>query len=225
MSDFNKTLYKANQGEYVEKKSRFLCDLFYVESEAEVQDALALTKKKYYDARHHCSAMILKPDANPPMLRSSDDGEPQGTAGRPILDVLTGFGAYNILAVVTRYFGGTLLGTGGLIRSYTKAAQDALSKSEFLTRMYGYPLSFGVSYTLSGKLDYVISSNNIPMIDKSYAEDVNYEIILPEGQTDRILKLLSEETSGNIAFEPGPLTEFAQEDGIILTGSALLPPK
>ena len=114
------TIQKTGHGEYEEKRSRFLGEAIPVQSEEEVQEHLTRIRKQYYDARHHCSAYVLgeKKDRK----KASDDGEPQGSAGLPILNVIEGAGCTGILIVVTRYFGGTLLGTGGLVRAYTNAA-------------------------------------------------------------------------------------------------------
>ncbi len=117
-------LYQGGQGEYTEKKSRFIASIFPVQSEEEALENIARIRKEHYDARHNCFAYVI--GDNNETERCSDDGEPSGTAGRPILDVLTGNGIHNAAAVVTRYFGGTLLGTGGLVRSYTAAVKDAL---------------------------------------------------------------------------------------------------
>ena len=114
-------------GEFEDKKSRFLARMVPVRTEEEAALILEQERKKYYDAKHHCSAFILEAEAGGmPLMRSSDDGEPQGTAGRPMLEVLRGADLRGVVVIVTRYFGGTLLGTGGLIRAYTAAVQDAL---------------------------------------------------------------------------------------------------
>ena len=119
------TLYKGGIGEYEEKKSRFIATLEPVSSEEEAAAFIAAIKKKYWDARHNCSAYIIGDDGR--KTRCSDDGEPSGTAGRPMLDVLAGEKITNACVVVTRYFGGTLLGTGGLVRAYSAAVKDAIA--------------------------------------------------------------------------------------------------
>ena len=119
-----KILLKGGEGEIVEKKSRFIATLFPVHSEEEAAAFIESMKKKYWDARHNCSAFVLGERAQ--VTRCSDDGEPSGTAGKPMLEVLLGAEVRNAAVVVTRYFGGTLLGTGGLVRAYTQAVQAGL---------------------------------------------------------------------------------------------------
>ena len=127
-------LSKGAQAELVEKKSRFIATIRPVSSEEEAVAFIEEMKKKYYDARHNCSAFVIGSKGE--LTRSSDDGEPSGTAGRPMLEVLTGSGIRNIAAVVTRYFGGVLLGTGGLVRAYSGAVKMALEQCETITRRY-----------------------------------------------------------------------------------------
>ena len=112
-----KIVYQGNSAEIIEKKSRFIADIFSVSSEEEALQILEKVKKKYWDARHHCWAYVVGDEQV--QERCSDDGEPSGTAGKPILEVIRGNEIHNVLIVVTRYFGGTLLGTGGLVRAYT----------------------------------------------------------------------------------------------------------
>ena len=120
-----KTVYQGGQGEITEKKSRFIATVKEVASEEEAAAFIAEMKKKRWDARHNCSAFVI--GRNQELTRCSDDGEPSQTAGRPMLDVLLREGIYNVAVVVTRYFGGTLLGTGGLVRAYQKSVQEGLS--------------------------------------------------------------------------------------------------
>ena len=122
-----KAVYQGGEGEIIEKKSRFLATVRPVESEEEAERFIAEMKKKYWDARHNCSAFVI--GGNQEVTRCSDDGEPSQTAGRPMLDVLLREGIHNTAVVVTRYFGGVLLGTGGLVRAYQKAAQAGLANS------------------------------------------------------------------------------------------------
>lgn len=124
MKERYKIVYQGGEGEIVEKKSRFIAEIRPVESEEEATAFIAEVKKKYWDARHHCSAFTI--GENNEVARCSDDGEPAQTAGRPMLDVLLGRELHNVCAVVTRYFGGTLLGTGGLVRAYGGAVQEGL---------------------------------------------------------------------------------------------------
>ena len=129
-----KILYQGGTGEIVEKKSRFIANVFEIHSEEEALSHLAQVKKKYWDARHNCYAFVAGDRHQ--LQRCSDDGEPQGTAGRPMLDVLLKEEVHNALIVVTRYFGGTLLGTGGLVRAYQKAAQEGLLASTIIEKRH-----------------------------------------------------------------------------------------
>ena len=133
-----KILYKGGEGELIEKKSRFIATTRPVETEEEALAFLAEMKKKYWDATHNCSAFVIGDRQQ--IQRCSDDGEPQGTAGRPMLDVLLGEDIHNVAVVVTRYFGGTLLGTGGLVRAYSKSVQVGLEASEVIEKRSGFLL-------------------------------------------------------------------------------------
>ena len=128
-----KTVYQGGTGEIVEKKSRFIATVRPVKTEEEAMLFIEEMKKKYWDARHNCSAWVIGERRE--SMRCSDDGEPQGTAGKPMLDVLLGEELYNTAVVVTRYFGGTLLGTGGLVRAYSKAVQEGLAASRVITEV------------------------------------------------------------------------------------------
>ena len=127
-----KIVYKGGEGELIEKKSRFIATVVPVNSEDEALEFIAAMKKKYWNASHNCFAFVV--GENYELQRCSDDGEPQGTAGRPMLDVLLGEQVHNAAVVVTRYFGGTLLGTGGLVRAYSKAVQEGLGSSTIIEK-------------------------------------------------------------------------------------------
>ena len=138
MIDQFRTVYRGGTGEIVEKKSRFIATVRLVESEEEALSCLEALRKKYWDARHNCFVYII--GENQETVRCSDDGEPSGTAGRPMLDVVQGAGLRNVLVVVTRYFGGTLLGTGGLVRAYSQAVQEGLANSVLIDEICGVRL-------------------------------------------------------------------------------------
>ena len=159
-------------GEYEEKKSRFIAYLSPVATESDASDFIASIKKKHYDAKHNCSAFILGPDAQ--FTRCSDDKEPSGTAGKPMLEVLQGAGLTDIVAVVTRYFGGVLLGTGGLVRAYSQAVKNALSNASIATVTFCADLSITVDYSLVNTFMYYFENNNIRLLDTTYAENVTF---------------------------------------------------
>ena len=144
-------LVEAGQDEIIEKKSRFIGYAVPAESEEEALAAVEKIKKKHYDARHNCYAFSIGTGPQP-LLRFSDDGEPQGTAGKPILEVIGGSGVRNVCIVVTRYFGGTLLGTGGLVRAYTEAAKAALAAGVVKKRRPMIRAKLGMDYGDLGKL-------------------------------------------------------------------------
>ena len=142
-----KILYKEGEAEISEKKSRFIAQIAPAQTEEEAQAFIEKIKKQYWDARHNCWAYSI--GEKQPALRCSDDGEPSGTAGKPMLEVLTGQELHNVVAVVTRYFGGTLLGTGGLIRAYTKSTQEGIKESMVIEKCLGLMLSLTCDYTTS----------------------------------------------------------------------------
>ena len=145
-----KIIYTGGEGEIVEKKSRFIATLRPVQTEAEAIAFIGEMKKKYWDARHNCSAFVI--GKNQEISRCSDDGEPSQTAGRPMLDVLLKEEIHNAAVVVTRYFGGVLLGTGGLVRAYQKAVQAGLNGSVILDIQPGQKLAVHTDYNGLGKI-------------------------------------------------------------------------
>lgn len=147
--------YKEGQGELIEKKSRFIATVRPVETEEEAVTFINETKKKYWDARHNCSAFVI--GKNQELTRCSDDGEPAGTAGRPMLDVLLKEGIHNTAVVVTRYFGGVLLGTGGLVRAYQGAVQKGLDAAVIVEKFEGQILLITTDYTGLGKIQYLLA--------------------------------------------------------------------
>ena len=178
-------LSKGAQAELVEKKSRFIAT---IRPEEEAVAFIEEMKKKYYDARHNCSAFVIGSKGE--LTRSSDDGEPSGTAGRPMLEVLTGSGIRNIAAVVTRYFGGVLLGTGGLVRAYSGAVKMALEQCETITRRYGVQMLIKTDYNGVGKIQYLLGSKDVVIQDSVYAADVQMTVLVPIEEYDRLCKEL-----------------------------------
>lgn len=192
-------LSKGAQAELVEKKSRFIATIRPVSSEEEAVAFIEEMKKKYYDARHNCSAFVIGSKGE--LTRSSDDGEPSGTAGRPMLEVLTGSGIRNIAVVVTRYFGGVLLGTGGLVRAYSGAVKMALEQCETITRRYGVQMLIKMDYNGVGKIQYLLGSKDVVIQDSVYAEDVQMTVLVPIEEYDRLCKELVEATNGRVGLE------------------------
>lgn len=193
MSEKYKIVYRPGQGEIVEKKSRFIAHVQPVGSEEEALEFIGKIKKKYWDARHNCYAYTA--GANREVTRCSDDGEPSGTAGKPILEVLLGADVTNVAAVVTRYFGGTLLGTGGLVRAYTQAAREAIENAGIGIMRYKTEMTIEIDYTDVGKVQYLLGSRKINIAQSRYAEKVEFDIRIPEEERTEISSALTEATA------------------------------
>ena len=192
-------LSKGAQAELVEKKSRFIATVRPVATEEEAVAFIDEMKKKYYDARHNCSAFVIGSKGE--LTRSSDDGEPSGTAGRPMLEVLTGSGIRNVAVVVTRYLGGVLLGTGGLVRAYSGAVKMALEQCETITRRFGVQLMIRTDYNGVGKIQYLLGSRNVVIQDSVYAADVEMTVLVPIEEYEKLCKELVEATNGRVGLE------------------------
>lgn len=207
------TVYSNGEGEIVEKKSRFIARVFPVSCEEEALAHLEEIRKKNWDARHHCWAYVI--GRNPASERMSDDGEPAGTAGKPILEVLRGRGLTNLFVVVTRYFGGTLLGTGGLVRAYTSATVEALSHTLIITKTLGFKLKLYTDYTGLGKIQYILAQRGLTVLNTLYTEQVEIEVLVPEDEEQSLNKELMEGTNGQIVMEKGDPCWFAiTESGV-----------
>lgn len=214
-----KTVYQGKTGEIIEKKSRFIATVRLVENEEEALSFIEEMKKKYWNATHNCFAYVIGEHRE--TVRCSDDGEPSGTAGKPMLDVLLGEEMYNTAVVVTRYFGGTLLGTGGLVRAYSKAVQEGLAQSSIIVKQYGAILKIETDYNGLGKIQYLIGERKIPVLDSEYTDKVQIRIILPEKETDRFVRELTEATNGRVKTEIIEKLYYALLDGQVLMGNAL----
>lgn len=190
------SIKQTAQGEIEEKKSRFIATIRPVETKEEAEQFIAACKKKYPDARHNCSAYILGAEGQ--IEHSSDDGEPAGTAGRPMLEVLRGEKLTNVCVVVTRYFGGILLGTGGLVRAYTQSVKAGIENSQIIKKVKGTRFFFSVSYTDVGKLQYFIRQNNYILEDMMYAVMVDCIVLVEEERVSDFLTNLRDVFSGRI---------------------------
>ncbi len=187
-----KIVYEGGVGEIVEKKSRFIATVAPVESEAEAAAFIESVKKKYYDARHNCPAFVI--GKNRELTRCSDDGEPGGTAGKPILEVLLGAGITNTAIVVTRYFGGTLLGTGGLVRAYTQAAQEGIAASKVVTMRYGATMRIEADYTDLGKIQHLLGNKEIPVLFSDYTDKAALTVQVPGETAEGLMKEVADST-------------------------------
>lgn len=191
------TITKTGLGEYEEKKSRFLGEAIPVSSEEEAAKELSRIRKQYYDARHHCYAYVLGESRD--RKKASDDGEPQGTAGLPILKVIEGETCTNTLVVVTRYFGGTLLGTGGLVRAYTNAAKAALAAAAPVCMQEGEVLELCMEYGMLDPVRYLLEKESIQTRDIQYTDKVRQQIVVPAPKTGLLQQKVQELSGGKIA--------------------------
>ena len=206
-----RTVFIGEEAEIVEKKSRFIATVQPVKTEEGALEFIERMKKKYWNATHNCYAYVLGERFQ--TQRCSDDGEPQGTAGKPMLDVLLGEEIHDAAVVVTRYFGGTLLGTGGLVRAYSKAVQEGLAASKIFTRMYGYKLEIETDYTGLGKIQYILGQRGITILNSEYTDKVNLEVLLPAEELESVVKEITEGTNGQAVLERGDACWFARIDG------------
>ncbi len=209
--DGYKTIYRGGEGEITEKKSRFIANVIPAASEEEALGFIEKTRKKYWDARHHCFAYVIGERGE--LKRFSDDGEPGGTAGKPILDVLTGEGICNAAIVVTRYFGGTLLGTGGLVRAYGAAAKAGLAASSVIHKLPGIQLSIATDYTGLGKLQYILGQRGIPLLDTVYTDKVEMKALVTQREAETVKAELTEGTNGQAVLKEGSPCYLAEIDG------------
>ncbi len=180
------------EAEFTEKRSSFLGHVRMVETEDEAKTFVAEMKKKYYDARHNCWCYIIKDGA----VRYSDDGEPQGTAGIPMLEVLKREGVTNVVCVVTRYFGGVLLGTGGLLRAYTKSAKDALDAAGISVVRRWVMAELACTYSLLERLKLECTAANGLVSDVEYSTDVCLKLLLPEDGVEDFSRRIADVTAG-----------------------------
>lgn len=186
------------EGQYEDRKSKFIGEIFHVETPEDAVEKINEVTAKYRDARHHCYAYIIR-EGN--YMRYSDDGEPQGTAGMPILDVLRREDITDVCCVVTRYFGGVLLGTGGLVRAYTKSAQLGLEAAG-INRMSSYcVLLITCPYSLLGVVQNILPQHDCVVEETDYAADVTLTVTLPEGGEAALCDALRDATSASVDVE------------------------
>ena len=191
-----KTVYRGKEGEIIEKKSRFIATVRLVETEEEALAFIEEMKKKYWNATHNCFAYVIGERRE--CVRCSDDGEPSGTAGKPMLDVLLGEELYNTAVVVTRYFGGTLLGTGGLVRAYSAAAAKAVEGCNPQKKVLRTKVGIKCGYNLYNRLPGLLSKYSGRILSSEFSESVFLQISLSPGSVksfgDRITELSAGET-------------------------------
>lgn len=186
-----KTINDNVNAEIVEKKSKFIADVIYVQSVEEAERYINEIKKKHYNAKHHCFAYSIMTN-NGIITKASDDGEPSGTAGAPILNIINKNELINVLIVVTRYFGGILLGTGGLVRAYSESTLKAISNASFVVEERGYELKIEINYNDFEKLKFYCKKNNINIINCEYKENIVCNIEINNEEKNKLLDNLKE---------------------------------
>ena len=206
-----KTIYEGGIGEITEKKSRFIATVRPVETEEDALAFLEEMKKRYWDARHNC--YVYSVGKNREYTRCSDDGEPSGTAGRPMLDVILGEDIYNVAAVVTRYFGGILLGTGGLVRAYSRSLQEGLAASTVIEKTYGISMEVVTDYTGIGKIQYIAGEQKLPILDSEYTDRVVLHLLVPADQIAFVEKAITEGTNGRAKMKKEKDLYYSVIDG------------
>lgn len=190
---------EGGTGEIIEKKSRFIATCAPVQTQEEAAAFIEATRKKYWDARHNCSAFVL--GARSELTRCSDDGEPAQTAGKPILEVLLGRELTNAAVVVTRYFGGTLLGTGGLVRAYTQATQAGLDQTRIAYMQYGSTIRIKTDYTDYGKVQYLLAAKEAQILETRFTEQVEADVRVPFHEVGSLQKEVTQATAGRAHME------------------------
>lgn len=214
MNDSYRFVYKQGTGELVEKKSRFIAVVAPAASEEEACAFIEKTRKSYWDARHNCSAFTV--GGNHRLTRSSDDGEPSGTAGIPMLNVLLGEDIHDAVAVVTRYFGGVLLGTGGLVRAYTEAVRRALADAVILNRLEGIRLNITLSYPDYGRIQHLAAENNIPVLESSFTDTVHLCLLVRSDACDGFAAAVTDSTRGRAVVEKGSPCLFTMHNSKVI---------
>ncbi len=199
MSEKIVKLLESGEAEVIVKKSRFIGITYPVNTPEEAADFVNSIKKKYYDARHNCYAYVIGDKRE--QIKFSDDGEPGGTAGKPMLDVLLGSGITNIVVVVTRYFGGTLLGTGGLVRAYSDAAKEAVEASVTYTVERKIRLKIETDYTSFQSLERLFKSKDNVTFETEYSDKILMNVGIPVDLAEEIEKSVTEITSGKARIE------------------------
>lgn len=194
-----RTVYQGGTGEIIEKKSRFIANILPVTTEDEALAFIERMRKTYWDARHNCSAYVI--GFHPELQRCSDDGEPAKTAGRPMLDVLINEGLRNTAVVVTRYFGGTLLGTGGLVRAYTEAVKAGLANSTIIEKQFGHRIMIQTDYNGIGKLQYLAAQADLKFLTTDYTDVVTCTLFVTPDTEPTFMKKWNEQTAGQSLVE------------------------
>lgn len=191
-----KTVFSFSDGKYEEKRSVFIAELFHCESVEEATKIVAEQKSKYWDAKHVVSAYRLLDGT----VKASDDGEPHGTSGKPVLDLITGAGLFDVIITVTRYFGGVLLGTGGLVKAYSSAAREAIEKANVSEMIKGIICNIDCDYQQYQLIERLIFSNNSQIMSSDFSDNISLEIFVPLNSFETLKDKIIESFSGKIAL-------------------------
>lgn len=202
-----KTVYSGGEGEIIEKKSRFIATVRPIKSEEEAAAFIQEMRKKYWDAKHNCFAYVI--GERHEISRCSDDGEPAQTAGRPMLDLLLLEDIHDVAVVVTRYFGGVLLGTGGLVRAYQQAAREGLAASTMIDKKKGRKLTVGTDYSNLGRLQYLTAQKDLTVMDTVYTEKAELICMVPVEEAEQTEKDLVDETGAKVDISWGEEVSYA----------------
>lgn len=203
---------EGGTAQIIEKKSRFIANIMPVNTQEEAALFIESIKKEYWDAGHNCYAFIVEDGK---IQRFSDDGEPAKTAGVPMLDILNNKNIENICVVVTRYFGGILLGTGALVRAYQTATLEGLKQSKIGLKKYGYFYQINMDYDLYGKIRYIADEYNISILNTKYEENIKLEILMPVDKADGFIEKVKEETAARIYIEKRDIVEYVIIDNAV----------
>lgn len=206
MSEGFKIVYEGGNAEIEEKKSKFIAYVEPVNSEEEAAEFIERIKKMNWNATHNCAAAVV--GEHNEFTRCNDDGEPSGTAGKPMLEVLLGEKVHNVAVVVTRYFGGTLLGTGGLVRAYQKSVKEGLAACKIIEKHNGAKIDVETDYNGIGKLQYVIANMDIFTIDTEYSDVVKVQVMVPETDIKTFTDKVTENTAGKAKIEVGDIVSY-----------------
>lgn len=213
MSNY-KSIHKFGRDEIIINKSRFIGSALPVNSEEEALEFIEKIKKEFRDASHNVYAYSIGENAN--LQRFTDDGEPSGTAGMPMLSVINLENLRNVAVVVTRYFGGVLLGAGGLVRAYTKGAKIGIENGLIVDKILYYEVSVKVEYTLLGKIENELTKNKFIIKDKMYEENVIINVLSTEDDIEKLKNVINEVTSGKSDINIGQSSYYSIKDDKIV---------
>lgn len=209
-----KSIHQYGRDEITINKSRFICSTAPVNTEEEAIEFIEKIKKEFKDARHNVYAYTVGENSN--VQRFTDDGEPSGTAGMPVLNVINQEELKNVVVVVTRYFGGILLGAGGLVRAYTKSAKVGLENGLIVDKVLYYEISIKIEYTMLGKIENELNKNKFIIKDKKYEADVNLIILARDDDIEKLNNLINEVTSGKARVNLGQSSYYSIKDDKIV---------